>query len=183
MSSEQGSENEDSASDQGGDKCIAAESEDEIVDGTVPQSPMKNRTRIKSRKVVIPEALTCSDSEDELPRPQRRKSNHASPAPLRASGHAKNFLALPTGCIIGILVLPQMSPGGKTCMGSSHIPVFPHIFPSEIVVLELMYAHSVLWYTCSLKALDSCMPLRSLVVQQVLHKAASTKTEKSSDSE
>ena len=88
---EQESENEDSASDNDSNECAAAESEDEIVDGTVPQSPMKNRTRIKSRKVVIPEALTCSDSEDELPRPQPRKHNRASPAPLKAGGHSKYF--------------------------------------------------------------------------------------------
>jgi hypothetical protein len=63
----------------------------EIVDETVLQSPMKNQTRNKSRKVVIPEALVCSDSEDDLPRPQPRKRIHASPAPLLAGGHAKYF--------------------------------------------------------------------------------------------
>ncbi len=47
----------------------AAESEDEIVDETVPQSPMKNQTtRSKYRTIIIPEAIKCSDSEDELPR-------------------------------------------------------------------------------------------------------------------
>ena len=88
---EQGSENEDSASDSDSDECTAAESEEEIVAETVQPSPMKHQTRSKSRKVVLPEPLMCSDSEDELPRPQRRKRNHVSPAALRAGRHAKHF--------------------------------------------------------------------------------------------
>ena len=85
------SENEDSASDKDGDECAAAESDDEIAGETVAPSPMKDRTRSKSRKVVIPDALMCSDTEEEFSRPQPRKRNHASPALLRAGGHAKYF--------------------------------------------------------------------------------------------
>ncbi len=40
--------------DEDGDKCVAAESDEEIVDETLCQSPMKNRTRSKSWKVVVP---------------------------------------------------------------------------------------------------------------------------------
>ncbi len=43
--------------DKDGDECSAAESDEEIVDETIPQSQMKNRTRSKSRKVIVPEAL------------------------------------------------------------------------------------------------------------------------------
>ncbi len=70
---EQGSEDEDSASDKDGDECAAAESEEEIVDETVPQSQLKNRISSKSRKVIVPKALLCSEFEEELPRPQPRK--------------------------------------------------------------------------------------------------------------
>ncbi len=78
-------------SDEDGDECVAAESDEEIVDETIRQSPMKNRTRSKSRKVVVPEPLLPSESEDEKHRPQPRKRNRASPAPLRAGGHARYF--------------------------------------------------------------------------------------------
>ncbi len=57
-------EQEDSASDKDGDECAAAESDEEIVDETIPLSPMRNRTRSKSRKFVEPEPLLPSDSED-----------------------------------------------------------------------------------------------------------------------
>jgi hypothetical protein len=53
------------------------------------QSPMNNRTISKSLKVVVPEPLILSDSEDEEHRPQQFKRNRASPAPLRAGGKAK----------------------------------------------------------------------------------------------
>ncbi len=75
-----------------GDEYAAAESNDEIVDKTIPQSPIKNRTWSKSRKLNVPEALMCSGSEDELPHSQPRQRIHASPAPLRAVGHAIYFL-------------------------------------------------------------------------------------------
>ena len=90
---EQRSENEDSASDSDSDsdECAAAESEEDIVDEIVQPSQMKHRTRNKSRRVALPEPLTCSDSEDELPRLQSRKRNYASPAALRADGYAKYF--------------------------------------------------------------------------------------------
>ncbi len=64
----------------------AAESDEEIVD------PMKDRTRSKSSKVIVPEAVICADTEDKPPRPQPRKRDRAGPAPLRAGGQAKYFL-------------------------------------------------------------------------------------------
>ncbi len=47
---------EDSASVKEGNGYAAAESEDELVFETVPQSPMTNQTRSKSRKVIITDA-------------------------------------------------------------------------------------------------------------------------------
>jgi hypothetical protein len=67
------------------------ESDEEVVDEMLYQSPMKNSTRSKSRKVVVPEPLILSDSEDEEDRPQQCKRNRASPAPLRAGIKAKFF--------------------------------------------------------------------------------------------
>ncbi len=61
------------------------------MDETLHQSQIKNRTRSKSRKVVVPEPLLPSASEGKGPRPQLRKHSRASPAPLRAGGHAKYF--------------------------------------------------------------------------------------------
>ncbi len=80
-----------SVSDEDGDDCVAAGSDEEIVDETLRQSPMKNLTRSKSRKVVEPEQLLLSDSEDEEHQTQPRKRNSASPAPLRAGGNARYF--------------------------------------------------------------------------------------------
>ncbi len=58
---------EDSVPDEDGNECVAAESDEEIVDETLCQSPMKNRTRSKSRKVLlpVPEPLLPSDPEDK----------------------------------------------------------------------------------------------------------------------
>ncbi len=83
-----------SVSDEDGDECdaaecVAAESDDEIVDGALSQSPVKNHTKSRSRKVVVPAPLIPSDSEDEEHRPESCKRNCASPAPLRAGGKAK----------------------------------------------------------------------------------------------
>ena len=82
-------ESEVGVSDEDGGECVAPESDEEIVDKTLYQSQMKNSTRSKSRKVVVPEPLIPSDSEDEEHRPQQCKRNRASPAPLRAGGKAK----------------------------------------------------------------------------------------------
>ncbi len=57
---------EGGASDKDGDEYKAAESVDEIVFETIPQSPMTNWTRSKSQKVIIPDALMCSDSEESV---------------------------------------------------------------------------------------------------------------------
>ncbi len=42
-------------SDEDGDECVAAKSDEElqVVGETLRQSPMKNSTRSKSRKVVV----------------------------------------------------------------------------------------------------------------------------------
>ncbi len=82
-------EPEVSVSDEDGEGYVAAESHEEIVDEMLHQSLMKNHTRSKSRKVVVPAPLLLSDSEDEEHRPQPSKRNRASPAPLRAGGKAK----------------------------------------------------------------------------------------------
>ncbi len=88
---EQDPEPEVSMSDEDGNNSVAAQSDGEIVVETIRQGPMKNSTRSKSRKVIVPESLLPSDSEDEKFRPQLRKRNRASPAPLRAGGHARYF--------------------------------------------------------------------------------------------
>ena len=70
---EQGSATEGSALDSASKECTTAEQEEEIVDQTVQPNPMKNQTRSKSLKVVIPvpcAPLMCSYSKDELPRQQ-----------------------------------------------------------------------------------------------------------------
>ena len=75
-------ESEVGVSDEDGSECVALESDEEIVDEKLCQSPMKNRTRSKSQKVVVPAPLIPSDSEDEEHRPQQCKRNCTSPAPL-----------------------------------------------------------------------------------------------------
>ena len=54
---DQDPEPEVSVSDEDGGECVAPESDGEIVDETLHQSPMKKRTRSKSRKLVVPEPL------------------------------------------------------------------------------------------------------------------------------
>jgi hypothetical protein len=82
-------ESEVGVSDEDGGECVAPESDEEIVDETLCQSPMKDSTRSKSRKVIVPEPLIPSDSEDDVCRPQQCKRNRASPAPERAGRKAK----------------------------------------------------------------------------------------------
>ncbi len=89
---EQDQEPEVSALDEDGDECIAAESDEEIVDETLCQSLMKNNTRSKSQKVVVPAPPLPSDSEDEEHRQQPHKRDCASPASVRAGGHARYFI-------------------------------------------------------------------------------------------
>ncbi len=55
---------DDSAQDEDGNECAAAESDEEIVDETLHQSSIKNSTRNKSWKVLVREPLLPSDSED-----------------------------------------------------------------------------------------------------------------------
>ena len=68
---DQDPEPEVGVSDEDGCECVAPESDEEIVDETLYQSPMKNRTRSKSQKVIVPEPLIPSDSEDDVCRPQQ----------------------------------------------------------------------------------------------------------------
>ena len=82
-------ESEVGVSDEDGGECVAPESDEEIVDETLYQCPMKNRTMSKSQKVAVPEPLVPSDSKDEEHRPQQCKRNRASPAPERAGRKAK----------------------------------------------------------------------------------------------
>ena len=83
---------DDSASDKDGDEYAAAELEDDTVDETVSPSPKKMLTRSNGRKVLkIPDALICSDPEDEEPRPRQRKRTHASPAPQHAGGATSKY--------------------------------------------------------------------------------------------
>ncbi len=71
------------------------------MDKTIPQSPMKTRTKSKSRKVVIPEAQMCSDSEDQIILQQPSKRNNARPAPLRGGEGTETSGAAPTGSPTG----------------------------------------------------------------------------------
>ena len=80
----------DGASDKDGDDYAAVESECDIVDETVRRSPMKMRTRSKAQGTfVVPEALMCSDTEDDEPRPRQRKRNHTIATPLRGGATSK----------------------------------------------------------------------------------------------
>ncbi len=81
-------ESEVGVSDEDGSECVAPESDEEVVDEILCQSPMKNHTMSKSWKVVVPEQLISSDSEDDVSRPQQCK-RRASPAPERAGRKAK----------------------------------------------------------------------------------------------
>ncbi len=55
----------------------------QMMKKAIPPSPMKTRTRSKSRKVIVPETLLVSDTEDEIPRPQQRKRNDAAIVPVQ----------------------------------------------------------------------------------------------------
>jgi hypothetical protein len=59
------------------------------LDEELCQSLMKNRTMSKSRKVIVPEPLIPSDSDDDVCRPQQCKRNRAIPALGRAGRKAK----------------------------------------------------------------------------------------------
>ena len=69
---------------------MQAESEEEIVDETIRQSPTKMRTRSKSRKPVLPEPVICFDTKDDE-YPRQRKRTLAIATPLRAGGTSKYF--------------------------------------------------------------------------------------------
>ena len=50
-----------------------SEQDASIIDETLELSTVKGRTRSKSKKYMIPDAIRQSDSEDEIPRPPRLK--------------------------------------------------------------------------------------------------------------
>ena len=82
-------ESEVGVSDEDGSEFVEPESDEEIVDEKLYQSPMKNSTMSKSQEVIVPDPLIPSDSEDYVCQPQQCKHNRASPAPERAGRKAK----------------------------------------------------------------------------------------------
>ena len=71
--------------------CAAAGLEDDTVEEAFGTNPMRNCTRSRSKKVVIPEPLMPSETENTESRPPCSKRNHASHCVLSASGHARYF--------------------------------------------------------------------------------------------
>ncbi len=63
--------------------------EDSIVDDTLNLSTVLDSTRSKSKKLDIPTALTLSDSDDEQPRPSRRKNTQRGANVSRTGVNAK----------------------------------------------------------------------------------------------
>ena len=62
----QGSASEGSAMDSDSYECAAAEQAEDIVNETLTPSLIKNRTRSKSKTVVLPESLMPSAFEDDM---------------------------------------------------------------------------------------------------------------------
>ena len=67
----------------------ATDGEESIIDETLDTSTVKDRTRSKSKKYVIPSSLIPSDSEDEMPRPSRRRRAQRGSGAVRAGITAK----------------------------------------------------------------------------------------------
>ena len=67
----------------------ATDGDDSITDETLDISTVKDRTRSKSKKYNIPSAIISSDSEDEMPRPPRRKRAQRGSCAIRAGVNAK----------------------------------------------------------------------------------------------
>ena len=67
----------------------ATDGDDSIIDETLDLSTVKDRTRSKSKKYNIPSAIISSDSEDEMPRPPRRKRAQRESDAIRAGINAK----------------------------------------------------------------------------------------------
>ena len=63
--------------------------EDSIIDETLNLSTVRDRTRSKSKKLVIPTALIPPDSDDEQPRPSRRKKTQRGASVSRTGVTAK----------------------------------------------------------------------------------------------
>ena len=67
----------------------ATDQEDSIIDETLDLSTVKDRTRSKSKKYVIPSSISPPDSEDEQPRPSRSKRFQCGASVSRAGVTAK----------------------------------------------------------------------------------------------
>ncbi len=139
---------EDSASDKDCDEYAAAESEDEIVFETIPQCPMANLARNKSRQGLVPDALIFSDSEDKLPRLQLNKHTH----------------------IIQVQVdIPSIF--DETRISTRVLPARSLMLASEALATVDKNAHSVLVVVaCNLLALDSIqIPFGAECICTLLH--------------
>ena len=73
------------------DEDQALDGDDSIIDEMLDISTVKDRTRSKSKKYNIPTAIIPSYSEDEIPRPPRRKRALRGSGAVRAGVNA-NFI-------------------------------------------------------------------------------------------
>ncbi len=80
----------------------ATDQEGSIIDETLDLSTIKDRTRSKSKKYVIPTALSPPDSEDEQPRPSLRKKTQRGASISRAgiTGTRTNLQVPPAGSLM-----------------------------------------------------------------------------------
>ncbi len=67
----------------------ATDQEDSIIDETLNLSTVKDLTRSKSKKYIIPQAICPPSSEDKEPRPSRRKRAQRGASVSRAGVTAK----------------------------------------------------------------------------------------------
>ena len=85
-------QSQDNDGDSGAEEPVenqATDGDESIIDETLDISTVKDRTRSKSKKYVIPTSLTLSDSEDEMPRPSRRQRAKRGSGAIRAGVTAK----------------------------------------------------------------------------------------------
>ena len=85
---EQGQEDDDTGVDAPVENQTT-DQEDSIVDETVHLSTVRDCTRSKSKKLVIPTAFIPSDSDDEQPCPSRHKNTQRGASVSRAGVNAK----------------------------------------------------------------------------------------------
>ena len=85
-------QSQDNDGDSGAEEPVenqATDGDESIIDETLDISTLKDRTRSKSKKYVIPTSLTLSDSEDEMPQPSRRQRAKRGSGAIRAGVTAK----------------------------------------------------------------------------------------------